>query len=250
MTSSYSWRYVLEPLGRRFRLYCPDLPGAGATSKPRANYSAANTARWIGAFQEAVGIRGCVTIGNSLGGYVCMQLALQDPGAMSRLVNLHSPGFPELRLWALRVLLSIPGVQALLARVVRIDPVRWAHRNIHYFDESLKSLEEARTYAEPLSTPDGAAAFARILRDSVDPAEMKRFQTALAGLDGFPIPLMLLYAQRDPMVPASFGPRFAAAIPDAEFVTLEEASHFAHVDATAAFVQAVTPFLTKGLGSD
>jgi hypothetical protein len=29
MTSSYSWRHVLEPLGTHFTLYAPDLPGAG-----------------------------------------------------------------------------------------------------------------------------------------------------------------------------------------------------------------------------
>ena len=27
MTSSYSWRYLLEPLGSKYRLYVPDLPG-------------------------------------------------------------------------------------------------------------------------------------------------------------------------------------------------------------------------------
>ncbi len=247
MTSSYSWRYVLEPLGRRFRLYCPDLPGSGESSKPPAEYTAENTARWVGAFQEAVGIRGCATVGNSMGGYVCMHLALLDPGAMSRLVNLHSPGFPELRLWALRALLSVPGGRALLAALVRFDPVRWTHRNVHYFDESLKSLEEARTYAAPLTTPEGRDAFGRILRDTMNPGEMGRFQSALAGLrdvGGFPIPLQLLYAERDPMVPASFGPRFATAIPDAEFAVLKDASHFAHVDAPEAFLEAAVPFLS------
>lgn len=247
MTSSYSWRYVLEPLGRSYTLFCPDLPGAGATSKPRADYSASNTARWVAAFQEAVGIRGCRTIGNSLGGYVCMQLALADPGAMSRLVNLHSPGFPELRLWALRTLLGIPGARALLSGIVRLRPLRWAHRNVHYRDETLKSLEEARTYAAPLSTREGAAAFASILAESVDPAEMRAFQAVLtsrkAAGQGFPVPLQLVYAAQDPMVPPRFGPAFAEAIPDAEFVLLENASHFAHIDATTDFLAAVEPFL-------
>lgn len=246
MTSSYSWRYVLEPLGRRFRVYCPDLPGAGATSKPVADYSAAATARWVGAFQEAVGIRGCPTVGNSLGGYVCMHLALQDPAAMSQLVNLHSPGFPEPRLWALRCALSIPAVRAVLARVIRWRPLRWTHRNVHYFDESLKSLEEARTYAAPLLDPAGTKAFMCILKDSMNPAEMTRFQASLGRLRGgrgFPIPLQLLYAPRDPMVPASFGPRFSAAIPDADFRILENASHFAHVDNPAAFLAAALGFL-------
>ena len=29
MPSSYSWRYVFEPLGRKYTVYAPDLPGAG-----------------------------------------------------------------------------------------------------------------------------------------------------------------------------------------------------------------------------
>ena len=36
MTSSYSFRYVLEPLGAKFTLYVPDLIGAGRSDKPRA----------------------------------------------------------------------------------------------------------------------------------------------------------------------------------------------------------------------
>src|SRR5678816_421644 len=38
MTSSYSWRYCLEPLGRHFTLYMPDLVGSGRSSKPDCRY--------------------------------------------------------------------------------------------------------------------------------------------------------------------------------------------------------------------
>ena len=30
-----------------------------------------------------------------------------------------------------------------VARRVRRDPLRWVHTNVHYWDESLKSIEEA-----------------------------------------------------------------------------------------------------------
>ncbi|MCP4867238.1 MAG: alpha/beta fold hydrolase [Proteobacteria bacterium] len=102
MTSSYSWRYVLEPLGEHFTLYAPDLPGSGASAMPAGPYDPGTLAAWIGQFQSMLGIRGCPVIGNSLGGYLSMRLALDDPGSMARLLNLHSPGVPELRLKALR----------------------------------------------------------------------------------------------------------------------------------------------------
>jgi pimeloyl-ACP methyl ester carboxylesterase len=69
MTSSYSWRYVLEPLGARFRLIAPDLPGAGRSDKPAARLDAAALAAWIGEFQAALGLSGCLAVGNSLGGF-------------------------------------------------------------------------------------------------------------------------------------------------------------------------------------
>ena len=46
------------------------------------------------------------------------------------------------------------------------------------------------------------------------------------------------------MVPPSVGERMGALLPGAERVWLDGASHFAHVDATDAFVRAALPFLT------
>ena len=130
MTSSYSWRYVLEPLGKHFTVYAPDLPGAGQ-SEPARSYEPQAISDWIGALQRALGIRGCRVIGNSMGGYLCMRLALSDPEAMNRLVNVHSPGVPEMRLVLLGAALALPGVRAMLARRVRRDPLRWTHANVH-----------------------------------------------------------------------------------------------------------------------
>jgi pimeloyl-ACP methyl ester carboxylesterase len=249
MTSSYSWRYVLPALGARFTLYMPDLPGNGDSDRAldRAYHPDA-FADWLGALMRALGIRGAPVIGNSMGGYLGMRLALRDPGAMSRLVNLHSPGVPEARLWALRAALAIPGARALLARIARRDPERWVHRNVHYWDESLKSREEARTYGAALATPDGARAFVKHLAETMSIGPIRDFHRDLrarrAAGTRFPVPLLLLYAERDPMVPPRFGDVFASLLPDARLVRLVEASHFAHVDAPDRFLPPVLDFLS------
>jgi len=248
MTSSYSWRYVIEPLGFRFTVYAPDLPGSGRTDKPDASYHPDALADWIADFQREVGIRGSATIGNSLGGYLCMRLALRDAGAMSRLVNLHSPGVPLARLHALRLALSLPGSAQLLASMISRSPERWVHRNVHYYDETLKSREETLEYAEPLTTPEGVNAFTRVLRETLDPRLMGTFVRELAARrdsgERFPVPLELVYVPRDPMVPPPVGDQLAALVPDAVFARLEHASHFAHVDNPAGFLALVLPFLT------
>lgn len=248
MTSGYSFRYVLEPLGARFTCYVPDLPSAGRSDAPlEPRYGPAALARFIGALQSALSIRGCPIVGNSMGGYLCMRLALDDPGAMSRLVNLHSPGIPEARLYALAAALAVPGSRRVLRWLVQRDVHRWAHANVHYYDETLKSLEEAREYASPLRTDAGVAGLAKYLGEALAPGPMRDLQRELAlrraDGRGFPVPLLLMYAERDPMVPARFGARFSERIPDAQMVWLERASHFAHVDAVERFIPPTLDFL-------
>lgn len=244
MTSSYSWRYVLDLLGAHYQLYVPDLPGAGASAKPDVSYGPEETAAFVGELMDALEIRGCPVVGNSMGGYLCMRLALRDPTAMSRLVNIHSPGFPELRLHALRAAMSVPGVQPALAWFIRRAPLKWAHRNVHYRDESLKSLEEAKVYGVPLATREGSRAFVRILADTMAPGPMRPFQRQLRARP-FPVPLLLLWARQDPMVPPAFGERFAKRVEGAELQWIEGASHFAHVDQPDATAAAILDFLAR-----
>jgi pimeloyl-ACP methyl ester carboxylesterase len=72
---------------------------------------------------------------------------------------------------------------------------------------------------------------------------MRRFARDVAG--GLGVPLLLPYAERDPMVPPRFGDVFARTIPNAELVRLSEASHFAHVDAVERFLPPVLEFLGR-----
>lgn len=250
MTSSYSWRYVYRALGERFTCYAPDLPGAGRSEGPLAPvYSPAHLATWIGEVMAVLGIRGAPVVANSMGGYLAMQLALQDPGAMARLVNVHSPGVADLRMNALGLALALPGTHGLLRWMIRRDPLRWAHRNVHYYDETLKSLEEAREYGEPLRSVEGASVLVKYLSETMSPRPMRALERILAARrargERFPVPLLLLYAEEDPLVPPAHGDTFRAWIPGAELVRVREASHFAHVDAVERFLPPVLEFLGR-----
>ncbi len=246
MTSSYSWRYVYGPLSKSWRVIAPDLPGAGRSDAPRATYTAAALAEWVGEFQRALSIEGCHAVGNSLGGYVCMLHAITEPKAFVKLVNVHSPASPDFKYRVLGALLSLPGMTSLLGALVGKDGRRWTHKNVHYWDESLKSLEEAEEYAKPLRTPEGLAAFRSYLKDAVSASGLVRFGDALREKP-FPIPLMLLYAKTDPLVSPKNGDYLAKLVPNANVKWIEESSHFAHVDTPAAVTSAVEEFFGKEL---
>ena len=242
MNPAYSFRYLLELLGDRHRLLIPDLPGGGASDCPDVYLGPDVLARALIATIDALGVRGAPVIGNSMGGYLCMRGALLDPGAMGRLVNLHSPGVPTARMRALRWALRALPSWWLIDRLVRRDPERWVHKHVHYYDESLKCRADFRELAAPLRTRGGRRGFYRHLRDTLDAREMAGFVAQLRARR-FPIPLLLVYAERDPIVPPAVGDRLHALVPEARLVRLAECSHFAHVDAAPRFVEAIAPFL-------
>jgi pimeloyl-ACP methyl ester carboxylesterase len=246
MTSSYSWRYVFGPLSKSWRVIAPDLPGAGRSDAPRAKYTAAALAEWVGEFRRAIGIEGCNAVGNSLGGYVCMLHAMAEPKAFAKLVNVHSPASPDLKYRALGAALSLPGTTSLLGALVGKDGRRWTHANVHYFDESLKSLEEAEEYARPLRTANGLAAFKSYLKDAVSAPGLAAFGKSL-GEKPFPIPLLLLYATTDPLVSPKNCDYLAKLVPAAKVQWIEGSSHFAPVDTPGVVVEAVESFFGKEL---
>lgn len=248
MTSSYSWRYALERLAERFRLFIPELPGCGKSDPvPDRPHSPAALASFLGELQDLLGITGCAAVGNSLGGYLCLHRALDAPESFSRLAVIHAPGVPQLRLRALHLALRLPGLARGLGWWVRRDPLRWAHRHVHYYDETLKSREEARVYGAPLSTKAGTRSFARYLGDALDPRAMSRFAAELARRrdqgQSFPMPLMLAYAREDPIVAPEIGPKLHALVPDARFEWIQECSHFMHVDNPREVLPLLTDFL-------
>lgn len=248
MTTSYSWRYLFGLLGDRRRLIAPDLPSCGRSDHvPQRAHSGKALARFIGELQHALGIAGCAAVGNSLGGYLCMRRALAEPASFARLAVIHAPAFPEPRLVGLHVGIRLPGAAEVLERVVRHDPRRFAHRNVHYFDETLKSIEEAHEYGDPLRSAAGARSFTRWLAEALDPRELRSFTRALARRrdagGSFPAPLMLVYAREDPTVPPAIGPRLHALVPGAQFHWLERSSHFAQVDSPDRLAALLAPFL-------
>jgi pimeloyl-ACP methyl ester carboxylesterase len=108
----------------------------------------------------------------------------------------------------------------------------------------VRGCEEAREYGEPLTHADGQRAFACYLRETLDPRDMRAFVARLRA-QRFPIPLELVYATRDPMVPPAVGRALAALIEQAELVWLDDCSHFAHVHRPEAIIERIEGFMQR-----
>ena len=89
----WNWEHQIEPLGRRFTLFIPDVIGQGLSDKPRAAYTSAFYVEWLRGFLDAVGVGHAAIVGHSMGAGLALSLALTRPDHVDRLVLIS--GFPQ-----------------------------------------------------------------------------------------------------------------------------------------------------------
>ncbi|HUP92181.1 MAG TPA: alpha/beta hydrolase [Solimonas sp.] len=117
------WESQLEPFAQRRRVIAPDLRGFGLTPRGTHAPTIARLAADVWTLLQQLGIARFALCGHSMGGAVALQLALDHPGAVDKLVIANSvPAFqPEtlrqrIEIWYRIALMALAG-PAWLSRV-------------------------------------------------------------------------------------------------------------------------------------
>src|SRR3989442_12557007 len=87
-----SWRHTLRGLAARTTVYALDLPGFGASAKPRTRYRLPYFAGGLHGFIEALAIQGASPAGPSPGAAVNVTSAFTFPSRIQRTALPAGPG--------------------------------------------------------------------------------------------------------------------------------------------------------------
>jgi pimeloyl-ACP methyl ester carboxylesterase len=131
--SGADWALQVRALEGRFRLVIPDLPGCGHSGALPANCSIAQFANALWALLDRLDAPRSNLIGFSLGGAVALEMALQRPDAVPRLVLINSLATYRIDHWRKwlearvpSLCISVLGMRALGALcAVRMFPHPW-----------------------------------------------------------------------------------------------------------------------------
>src|SRR6476646_7971089 len=119
------WRFNLEAAADRHRVFAPDLPGFGRSEKPRARYGIPYFTRFIERYMEGRGLRSAAVVGASLGGRVALELALESPRLVRKLVLVNALGLGRPNVHMSYGLVTIPRVGEAVMNMAR-DALKWA----------------------------------------------------------------------------------------------------------------------------
>jgi pimeloyl-ACP methyl ester carboxylesterase len=227
-SNSSTWDPVLPPLvAAGASVLTLDLPGHGSSSKERGDYSLGSLASSVRDLLEHLGHERCVLVGHSLGGGVALQFAYQFPQRLEGLVLVASGGLGREAFPLLRAA-SLPGAELVLPLIAHprtVGAVAAVGRVLSFLRLGGTLLsEESLTTVRELGDPATRTAFLATLRGVVDISGQR--VSAVSKLPAAShLPTLLVWGDRDPIIPIAHGREALALLPNARLVVFPGAGH-------------------------
>jgi pimeloyl-ACP methyl ester carboxylesterase len=245
-SDSEAWRAALPLLARRATVIAPDLPGHGASGKAPGDYSLGSLASSLRDLLVKLGHERATLVGHSLGGGVAMQFSYMFPERTERLGLVSSGGLGQNVNLLLRAA-TLPGSE--LAIAATIGPITAVGRATV---ATLRRLglrvapdlgEVGRGFAT-LADSQGRAAFLDTLRSVVN-FRGQRVDASDRLYLAVGMPTLLLWGERDPIIPVGHGRRAEQRMPGSRLVTFTDCGHFPQIDDPHRFAATLLEFIDE-----
>jgi abhydrolase domain-containing protein 6 len=219
------WASFLPTLARHHRVYALDLLGYGGSDKPKdAGYSIALETEVVRGFLDSLHLARADLVGVSMGGWIALKLAAEQPERVRKLVLIDSAGF------------NFP---------TKLTADSFTPHNI----AEIQKLIDLQTDRAPHIPAFVARDFLRVNREHAWLLRTQ-FTSMLSGRDlmdgrvsAVTMPTLLLWGTRDQLTPYSLGVRMQHELPNATLVPLNGCGHLAIVDCKATAWPAIEKFL-------
>jgi pimeloyl-ACP methyl ester carboxylesterase len=241
-----NWLEQLPVLADTHRVVTLDLPGFGHSPMPAERISIAGYARLLDRLLGQLEIDTAAVVGNSMGGFIGAELAIAFPQRVERLVLVSAAGlstYGEPR--ATRALPALRRIERILAAsaawvvsksdtVARRRRLREATLDLVIRHPSLLSPALA---AEQLRGA-GTAGFMQGLEAVIEYDVRER-------LPEIACPTLVVWGERDRLIPVGDADLFVQLIPHARKVVFEDTGHMAMLERPAAFNALLEDFLRE-----
>lgn len=236
-SSLHTWELLRKRIGEGRRVVTVDLPAFGLTGpSPENRYSYDTYTLFLDSLLNRLDIDSCILGGNSLGGGIAWNYAVDRPGRVARLILFDATGYPKTNESGSLgfKLAAMPGVGRLLLWFTPRTLVR-------------KSLEQA--YADPgVVTEDMVTRYHDlILVEGNRRATLSLFQNPLrpdpARIRQVRMPALVIWGEHDRLIGKEKAALFGADIPGSRVVVLKNSGHVPMEESPDAVAEVLIPFI-------
>ena len=243
-----SWQNWLEQIphfARTRRVIAMDLPGFGYSEMPGERISIPGYGRCLDTLLDELGVARAAVVGNSMGGFIGAELAIQFPQRVDRLVLVSAAGL-SLESKRDKQLLGVARSTQNVAKFV----TGWVAAR----SDTLARRPGLRRALMRMIAYRGEDLPGPLIAEQVRGSGKPGFIDALAALNDYSItdrvaeiscPTLIVWGAKDQLVPVRAAWEFERLIPDARAVVWPKTGHVAMLERPAAFNALVDEFLAQ-----
>ena len=238
------WRYNIRALSQGYQVYAFDLPGFGRSDKRMDDYSLHFAGEFVAAFLDTQGVDRASLVGNSLGGAVSLQFAVQHPHRLEKLVLVSSGGLGRELPLSFR-LLTIPLLGESIAWAWGTRPgMRLTLRSIVYDPQVLKD-ELVDQMAELARLSGAKEMLLSVARTGINlrGQNMKLLEPLLRRVPEIEAPTLIIWGAQDPIIPVAHAHIAHQMIRNSQLHILDRCGHVPQIEKPEEFNRLVLEFL-------
>lgn len=230
-----NWHRTIPVLAERHRVLAPDLVGFGNTERPAdLRYSSRAWFDHVRGFLDAMKIERTSIVGNSLGGFLALALAIKCPERVNRMVLMGtpSPGMkPTEGLAAMRTYEpSYESMEQLLITYFAVDPTIVTPELVRLRHEASIAPGVFETYRKMEINPKTGA-----VELGIDAGDY----TCIAA------PTLVVHGREDRVIPVESGIELMNTLPNADLHIFGRCGHWTQVERANEFSVVVDQFLSN-----
>lgn len=247
--STYSWRHIAAYFSKSYRVIAIDLKGFGLSDKPMDDdYSVRDQSRIISEFIRVRHLEKVILAGHSLGGAVSLLTYLlqsdHDTRHISKLVLLDTASYQQ-ELPAFISILRVPVINELSLLLTSNNFKSRMILRQAFFDHSKITEEMVATYGSYLSLPGASQALIKTAKQILPP-DLEEISGRYKSID---VPVLLIWGEKDEIVPLEVGRKLARNIPHAELVVVPNCGHVPQEECPSQVIEAMESFLSHQTGA-
>ena len=238
-----NWLENIPRLAQERRVLALDLPGHGLTPKPSDDeISIPGYGRCVDAFCDQLGLGKVDVVGNSMGGFVAAEVAIQFPERVSRLVLVSAAGITSADTLQApimtfgRVATAIATNNAARHRQVAARPIG-RHAALALVARHPRLLKPDLAY-EGFFKGTGKPGFTDALRASLN----YDFRDRLPEIG---VPTLIVWGEKDSIIPVNDAQEFERLIPDSRKVVMQDTGHVSMAERPETFNDLMMEFLAE-----
>ena len=243
--NALDWWWVMPALAATHQVYAPDLPGSPDSARPTADYSPAFFERFVASFVDALDIGRATFVGNSLGGFIALSLALSEPARVTALVLVDSAGLGR-AVNPVFTSVNVPGLGEAAIPFWR-TPVG-AHQRAWGRTALLFAHPPGSVPREWLAEqcrlalwPGYLEAHLSVLRTLVSPLGQR--EVLVDRLSLLKVPTLVVWGARDRVFPESQAREAVARLQEGSLALVPDCGHMPHVECPDRFLAALGGFI-------